>query len=114
MKVRKLVNSFKFAIEGIAYCVKSQRNMKIHLCAAIIVSVLGWWQQLPFAKIAILVFAVALVLLAEMFNTAIEAVVDIISPQYNPQAKIAKDVAAGAVLLAALVSLAIGYIVFLT
>lgn len=112
MDFRKLINSFKFAIEGITYCVRSERNIKIHLCATVVVGILGWTQHLSPDKIALLIFAVALVLIAEMFNTAIEAVVDMISPQFNPLAKIVKDIAAGAVLLAAIAALAIGYILF--
>lgn len=110
--VRRLVDSFKFAAEGIIYCVKSQRNMKFHLCAALIVCILGWWQNLTHEKIALLIFAVSLVIVTEMLNTAIETVVNMISLEFSPLAKIAKDVAAGAVLVAALVSLFIGYLVF--
>ena len=110
--IRKLIYSFKFAAEGILYCVKSQRNMKIHVCAAVLVCILGWLQNLTYERMALLIFAVSLVLVTEMLNTAVETVVNMISLEWNPLAKIAKDVAAGAVLLAASVSLVIGYLVF--
>lgn len=110
--LKKLVSSFKFALEGIFYCIRTQRNFKIHLCTAFVAVVLAWWRQIPNDKILFLILVIALVLIAELFNTAIETVVDMISPTFNPLAKIAKDVAAGAVLLAAAASLAIGYFIF--
>jgi diacylglycerol kinase len=112
MDKQSLPRAFKNAFAGILYCVLRERNMKIHIIAACMAGSLAWWLQLNRYEIAILVLTVSSVLLAEMMNTVVEKVVDIVSPQTHPLAKIAKDVAAGAVLVAAIISLFIGYILF--
>ena len=86
--------------------------MKLHIIAMVGALSLGWWLEISRDEWMLLFLTIALVLIAEMFNTAIEAVVDLVSPAYHPLAKIAKDVAAGAVVLAALTALAIGYLLF--
>ena len=83
--------------------------MRVHLLAAVCACGLGWRLGLPASEMAVLLLTIALVFVAEMLNTAVEKVVDLVSPQYHPLAKIAKDTAAGAVLAAALMALAIGY-----
>lgn len=111
-KARNLLDSFGYAIAGIMYCLTTQRNMKIHVIAAMAAILLGLWAELSRVEIMILVFTIFLMLIAETLNTAIEATVDIASPDFHPLAKIAKNVAAGAVLLAALNSLIVGFILF--
>jgi len=112
LKVRKLMESFDYALAGIIYSVTTQRNMKIHVTVAIAVLLLGLWADLSRLELLALLFAVFLVFVTEMLNTAIEAAVDIASPGFHPLAGIAKNVAAGAVLLAAVNSLIVGFMLF--
>lgn len=105
-------SAFKNAFSGIVYCVRYERNMKFHIIAALIAGGMAWWQRLSPYEILILLLTVASVLVAEMMNTVVEAVVDLVSPEIHPLAKIAKDVAAGAVLVVAMTSLLVGYLLF--
>lgn len=108
----RFVRSFSCAIEGIAYTVKTQRNMQIHLVAAVLALVSSWWLDISRNDILLVFFAIALVFALEIVNTAIEAAVDIASPDWHAKAKIAKDAAAGAVLVAACLAVLIGIAVF--
>jgi diacylglycerol kinase (ATP) len=112
VKVRKLLESFNYAIAGIVYSITTQRNMKIHVTVAIMTLLLGLWADLSRIELLILLFAIFFVLVAEMLNTAIEAAVDIATPQFHPLAKIAKNVAAGAVLLTAINALLVASLLF--
>jgi diacylglycerol kinase len=103
-----LWESVWYAVEGLGYAVRTQRNFRIHLCAATLVAALGGWLELPLETWALLVLTIGLVLMAEMFNTAAEALVDLASPDYHPLAKQVKDLAAGAVLLVAFVAILVG------
>ena len=107
------IRSFIYAISGIAATVKSERNMRIHLAAAVAVVVFGVWLGLDGREWAAIVICCALVMSLECLNTAVEAAVDLSSPNIHPLAKKAKDCAAGAVLLAALGAAAVGGVVFL-
>lgn len=109
---KKLVNSFKYAIEGFISSFKTERNMKIHVLAMIIVVILGMYLNLSLIEWCFIAISVALVIGAELFNTAIETIVDMISPQKNPKAKLAKDISAAAVLAFAIGSAIIGLIIF--
>ena len=109
---KKLINSFKYAIEGIISSFKTERNMKIHVFAMIIVIALGFFFKLDKVEWCFIIIAIASVISAELFNTAIETVVDIVSPERNPKAKLAKDIAAGAVVVVAICAAIIGFIVF--
>ena len=104
--------AFRHAIEGIAHTFRTQRNMRVHYLLVILVLFAGLILRLPRLEMIGLVFASALVVLAEMFNTAIEAVVDMITDHYHPAAKYAKDVAAGAVLIAAINAAVVGGMIF--
>ena len=100
--------SFRYAAQGLIYGFASQRNFRIHVVMGAVVFGLGLWLQLPTAQLAVLVLTVAAVLVLELLNTATEAVVDLtIGRQFHPLARIAKDCAAAAVLVAALSSLMI-------
>ncbi len=100
--------SFRYAAQGLAYGFRSQRNFRIHVVTGAIVFGLGLWLALPAGQLAVLVLTVAAVLVLELINTATEAVVDLaIGRQFHPLARIAKDCAAAAVLVAALASLLI-------
>lgn len=109
MWVTKLIKSFIYALEGLKYTIGTQRNMRIHYIAALIVLLLAI--NLPISKLEVLVLFVTiiLVLFAELINTAIEALVDLVTEEYHPLAKVAKDVAAGAVLLTAGLSVIVGF-----
>lgn len=109
-------NRFKsigFAIEGIATFFKTQHNAWIHALAAIIVVFVGFVLKVNNNEWCLLIFAIALVIVTEMLNTAIEFLTDLVSPNHNQQAKKVKDVAAGAVLIASIAAVVIGLIVFL-
>ena len=92
--------SFTWAFEGIVYCLRTQRNMKVHMGAAVVALVLGLLFDVSRLELAAVLGAISLVLVAEMLNTAIEAAVDAVIETYHPLVKVAKDVAAGAVLVA--------------
>ena len=105
--------SFGHALAGIAAATATQRNMKIHWAAAVAAVGLGAWLGLSSGEWAAVILAIAAVMAGECMNTALEAVVDLASPQWHPLAKRAKDCAAGAVLLCALGALATGLVIFL-
>ncbi|HIW33842.1 MAG TPA: diacylglycerol kinase family protein [Candidatus Paenibacillus intestinavium] len=107
----KFVRSVGYALEGIWYGVSTQRNMKIHLTVAPIVLILGAIVSLTRVEWGIIILVIAAVISLELVNTTIEALVDLVSPQHQQLAKVAKDVAAGAVLIMAIASVCIGCIV---
>ena len=107
-----LLVAFRYAFAGIRYLLWTQRNAKIHIALGLAAVALGLL-RIERGEWLALVLTIALVLVAEGVNTAVEAVVDLASPGYHPLAKTAKDVAAGTVLLAAIASVIVGLIVFL-
>ncbi len=113
VEAKRLVNSFKYAGTGIITSFKSEKNMKIHFLAMFVVIILGFVLHISSMEWIICIILFGGVIGAEMFNTAIEAVVDMVMPYKNPKAKIAKDVAAGGVLVWAVCSAIIGGIVFI-
>ena len=108
---RSLREAFRFAFAGLKHVLYTQRNARIHLAIMVCVILLGLWLDLPPVEWALLVSAMAAVWLTECINTAIETVVDLASPEVHPLARVAKDVSAGSVLLAALFSIIIGLLV---
>lgn len=110
---KKLINSFKYALEGFVSSFKTERNMKIHVLAMILVIALGWYLKLSLIEWCFITFAIVLVIGSELFNTAIETIVDMISPEKNPKAKLAKDISAAAVLAFAIGAAIIGMIIFI-
>lgn len=112
MDVRKLFKSFGYALYGIFSAMKEQ-NMRIHILSAFIVVAAGLVTGLSYLEWLVLIIIIALVIGAEMMNTAIESIVDLASPEIHPLAKQAKDIAAGAVLVFALASVIIGLLIFL-
>jgi diacylglycerol kinase (ATP) len=108
-----LLVSFRYAFAGIRYLLWTQRNAKIHTAIAIVAVALALLLRIDRGEWVALVLAIALVLGAEGMNTAVEAAVDLASPGYHPLAKIAKDVAAGMVLLTAIAAVIVGLIIFL-
>jgi len=107
-----ILQSFGYAIEGIIYTIRTQRNMRIHLGAAIVVLLLSWGLEISIGHLLLVLFSISFVLILELINTAIEATVDLVTDEYHPLAKVAKDVAAGAVLLGVLTTIGIGIYVF--
>lgn len=112
-KSKNLIESFKYAGEGLIFGFKNTKNLKIDLLVAIIVTVFGFIFKLSYVEWAIILFCFGLVMSLELVNTAIEEAVNLAMPNIHPVAKISKDVAASAVLLAALVSAIIGIVIFL-
>lgn len=110
---KKLVNSFKYAIEGFISSFKTERNMKIHVLAMALVVILGIYLKLSPIEWCIIVISIALVISAELFNTAIETLVDMVSPERNPNAKLVKDISAAAVLALAIGAAVAGTIIFI-
>jgi diacylglycerol kinase (ATP) len=108
-----LLVAFRYAFAGIGYLLWTQRNAKIHIALGLAAVVLGLLLRIERGEWLALVLVIALVLVTEGVNTAVEAAVDLASPGYHPLAKTAKDVAAGTVLLAAIASIIVGLIVFL-
>ncbi len=107
-----ILESFNFAFEGIIHVLRTQRNMRIHFLIAIGVLVAALAFDVSKIELIVLLLAIAFVLIAEMINTAVEAAVDVASTSFDPMAKLAKDIAAGSVLIAAVNALAVGYLVF--
>lgn len=112
MRSRSLLWSFDYAIQGVVYALRTQRNMRLHALAAGMVLLAALFFRIGGLELIALLFAIALVFLAELANTAIEATVDLATEGFDPAAKIAKDVAAGAVLVASINAVAVGYVVF--
>ncbi|MFZ7119900.1 MAG: diacylglycerol kinase family protein [Eubacteriaceae bacterium] len=110
--MKKIVDSFKHAINGIEYSFITQRNIRIHFFIALIVLLLGIVVKLEYFELLIILLTINVVIAVEMINTAIEKTIDLITEEYNLLAKIAKDVAAGAVLISAIISIIIGVLIF--
>ena len=108
----KIVSSFVFAFAGLAYVFRTQRNFRIHIAIALLMSLVGWLLGLSLAEWAVFGVMVVVVLAAEMTNTMVEALVDLVSPGYHPLAKVSKDVAAGVVLLTAIGAVVVGLLIF--
>lgn len=112
MKIRKLLDSFNYAIEGLVYTVRTQRNMKIHMAATMLILLACFFFNISKIEILIVTITITMVVVAEMINTAIECALDATTNYYHPLVKIAKNVSAGAVLITALNAIVVGYIVF--
>ena len=112
MKGRPLLQSFNFAIDGLIYVLRTQRNMRIHFAVAALVLMLSLVVGVSGTQFILLIFAIAMVLTSELINTAIESVIDVTTTTFDPMAKVAKDVAASVVLVSALGATIIGYLIF--
>ena len=103
--------SFKYALAGCLYMLRYQKNSRIQLLATVAVLLLALWLDIAPTEWALIILTSTVVWLAEFINAAVEAAVNLASPNYHPMAKVAKDVAAASVLLSALASVAIGLII---
>ncbi len=110
---RKAARSFRYALQGILDLFHFENNARIHLFAAIGVVVAGFYFQLSRTEWALVVTQIALVWAAEAFNTALEKLADVVSPEYHPLIKSVKDLAAGGVLIVAISAAIVGFLVFL-
>lgn len=111
--MNKFIRGFGYAFKGVSYAVKTQLNFRVHLVCAVIVVGLGYFLRISTAEWLWIILAIGLVLVAEAFNTALELLVDFVSPEYNEKAGHIKDMCAAAVLITAATSLVIGIIIFL-
>ncbi len=107
-----LLESFNYSLEGIIHVLRTQRNMRIHFLVAAVVLVVAFASGVTNYELIALLLAIAFVLIAEMINTAIESAIDVATTSFDPMAKLAKDIAAGAVLISAVNAVAVGYLVF--
>lgn len=112
MSIQKRINSFQFACKGLADLVKSQPNARIHLVVGIAVLLAGYFFRISKYDWIAVVLCVALVISLEAVNTALEYLTDLVSPEYHPLAGKAKDVAAAAVLIAAMGAVVVGLLIF--
>lgn len=112
-KPHSLARSFGFAAEGLWYALRTQRNFRIQLIAAVIAFAGAIYLQFSPVQWTLLILTAAAVLILELLNTVAETIVDLVSPEYHPLAKTAKDLAAAAVLLASLTALAVGFLLFI-
>lgn len=112
-KTHSTAKSFSYAISGIGAALKSEPNIRVHLLLAVLAIILGFALKISSGEWIILFFTIAFVLVLELINTTLEAIVDIVSPKRHPKAKIAKDVAAAAVFVSAILSLIVAAFIFL-
>ena len=107
-----VLDSFNYAFEGIIHVLRTQRNLRIHFAVAVVVLIFALVINVTKLELIALLISITFVLIAEMLNTAVEAAIDIATTSFDPMAKLAKDIAAGAVLIASVNAVAVGYLVF--
>lgn len=110
---KDFLEPFKVATNGLVYTFRTQRHMRFHLYVVLVVMMLGVFFNLRLRELLVLLFTISLVLVAEMFNSAIEATVDLVEPRFNPLAKFAKDISAGAVMITTIIALVVGGLMIL-
>lgn len=110
---KRLTNSFKYAFEGILQAYVGEQNLKIHTVIAILVIIFGFILKISYTEWLVCLVLIGLVLMAEFFNTSIEYLVDLTSPEIHPLAKATKDTASAGVLMMAIISAIIGLIIFI-
>ena len=107
------MKSFAVAGKGITTALKNELHLRVHLLAAVLVVLAGWLLHISSTEWMFLLMCMGGVITAELFNTAIEKLVDLVSPEYNTKAGFIKDVAAGAVLISAMIAALVGFIIFI-
>lgn len=112
MKKNSFISSFNFAVQGIISAIKTERNMKFHYLAAVLVLIISLFMDFTRVEFMLLFFAITFVVACEMINTAIERTVDLVVQEFNPIAKYVKDVSAGAVLISSMNALVVAYLLF--
>ena len=111
--IKRLGNSFKYAVEGIKSAYKTEQNLLVHTIVAILVIAIGVIIELSFLEFAIIFLTIGVVMTAEMINTAIEYAIDMAMPSIHPLAKVSKDVASGAVLFSAIIAVTVGCLIYI-
>jgi len=111
MRSKRISDSFRYALSGLWYVLRTQRNVRVHLMIAVCVAGMGIWLGISLTQWAILTLTVGFVLVSEVLNTVAETLVDLASPGYHPLAEVVKDVTAGAVLLGAVISVVVGLLI---
>lgn len=106
------MRSFKFAINGLRIFLLNEHNGRVHLIVAILAVILGFWLKISNIEWIIVLLAIGLVFVAEILNTAIEKLADVVTEEFNEKIKIVKDIAAGGVLVAAIIAFATGLMIF--
>jgi diacylglycerol kinase (ATP) len=112
MRRPSIIESFNYAIEGVIHVLRTQRNMRIHFAVAVVVLVVAVAVGVSRLELIALLLSITFVLVAEMINSAVEGTIDAATTSFDPMAKLAKDIAAGAVLIASVNAVAVGYLVF--
>jgi diacylglycerol kinase (ATP) len=107
-----LIDSFNYAFQGVIHAVRTQRNMRIHLLTAVAVLIAAIAVGVTQMELIALIIAIAFVLITEMINSAVEGAIDVATTSFDPLAKLAKDMAAGAVLISTITAVAVGFLVF--
>jgi diacylglycerol kinase (ATP) len=107
-----IVETFNYAFQGVIHVLRTQRNMRVHVAIAAVVLIVAIILGVSRLELIALLLSIAFVLITEMINTAIEGAIDVATTSFDPMAKLAKDIAAGAVLIAAVNAIAVGYLVF--
>jgi len=107
----RVIRSFYYAFAGLSYLFRTQRNARVELTIGLAACAVGAWLRISRVEWAVMVFTIALVLILEGLNTAVEAAIDLASPKFHPLAKAAKDLAAGMVLIAAIASVGVGLLI---
>ena len=113
INIQKMVNSFGYAFKGIGHLIKLENNARVHLLATICIAGLGFWHNLLAKEWALLTIVIGIVWITEILNTALERLTDLVSPNYHKLAGQAKDLGAAAVLLASLVAVIVGLLIFI-
>lgn len=111
--MHKFIKGFGYAFSGIAYTVRTQLNFRFHLFAAAAITLAGWFMKISAGEWLSVILVSGLVLCTELLNTAVEVLVDLVSPDYNEKAGRVKDIAAGAVLVAAVIAILTGTVIFI-
>jgi len=109
----KTHRSFKYAFEGVYHAIHNHQNLKIHIAAAILATILAFFLKISRVEFLFVLFAIMFVIFSEMVNTAIEEMTDLITNEHRKEAKIAKDISAAAVLIATVFSLIVAAVIFL-
>jgi diacylglycerol kinase (ATP) len=111
LKPTRFIDSLNCAIDGVLYAARTQKHMRNHFITAMVVLIIGLFLKVTAVEFTLLAISISFVLFAELMNTAVEAVVDMVTTEFHPLAKIAKDVAAGSVLLSVVGAVVTGYVI---
>lgn len=111
-EIKSLLKSFLYAIKGIMYCINNERNMRIHICICVLLSIFSYCYKVTSSEFIAIIICMGFVVSSEMLNTAIETLVNLASPSYHSLAKAAKDIAAGSVMISSIVALIVGVFIF--